>query len=300
MVSDVCWPPMPSPSPTPVIESPAAASPAAGQTARRARALLGTRVEISVLADAPPGRLHAAIDAAFAEIERIQQLMSCQDVHSELSRLNRAAHRQPIRVDGHTFTVLTRALQFAQLSAGAFDPCVGGPLERLGLLPSLDAATPPGARWPDIELLDGQRVRFARAMRLDLSGIAKGYAVDLAVECLQRRGIESVMVNAGGDLRVAGPAVFQIGLRDPRSPARIAHALELRQSALATSATYPKGSSALLDLRSDRRAPARGSISVRAAQCMDADALTKVVLFAPPPLAETVLAKFDAVAFAMA
>ena len=267
---------------------------------RRARALLGTRVEISVLAEAPHSRLHAAIDAAFAEMERIHQLMSCQDAQSELSRLNRSAHREAMPVDGHTFTVLTRALQFAQLSDGAFDPCVGGRLERLGLLPSLDAPTPPGARWSDIELLDGQRVRFARASRLDLSGIAKGYAVDLAVECLQQRGIESVMVNAGGDLRVAGPNGFQIGLRDPRLPARIAHALHLRHCALATSAAYPKVPSTLLDVRRDR--PWRGcrSISVRAAQCMDADALTKVVLFAPRPLAEAVLASLDATAFAMA
>jgi thiamine biosynthesis lipoprotein len=270
------------------------------QTVCRARALLGTRVEISVLADAPESRLHAAIDAAFAEIERIHQLMSCQEAHSELSRLNRAAHREAVPVDGHTFAVLTRALQFAQLSDGAFDPCVGGTLERLGLLPPPDDPTPPGARWSDIALLDGQRVRFARALRLDLSGIAKGYAVDLAVECLQRRGIESVMVNAGGDLRVAGPNSFQIGVRDPRSPARIAHALHLRHSALATSAAYPGSAATLLDLRSDRPCRGCGSISVRAAQCMNADALTKVVLFAPPPLAEAMLANFDAVAFAMA
>ena len=286
------------PSPSQVIEAPAA-PPAVARTVCRARALLGTRVEISVQADAPHSRLHAAIDAAFAEIERIHRLMSCQHAHSELSLLNRTAHRAAVPVGADTFAVLQRALQFARSSDGAFDPCVGGALERSGMLPLLDGPTPPGARWPDIELLDGRCVRFARALRLDLSGIAKGYAVDLAVECLQRSGMQSVLVNAGGDLRVAGPEAFQIGLRDPRDPARIAHALDLRQGALATSAIYEQAPGTLLDPRDDRRYRTCGSISVRAARCMDADALTKVVLFAPASLAEKVLAQFDAMAFAM-
>lgn len=292
MVFAVCWPRMPSP--LPITETSAAV-----QTIRRARPLLGTLVEISVHSGVPHARLHAAIDAAFAEIEGVQQLMSCQHPQSELSRLNRAAHRGALPVHAHTFAVLARAVRFAQLSDGAFDPCVGGTLERLGLLPALVSATPPGACWADVELLEGQCVRFARPLRLDLSGIAKGYAVDLAVECLQQHGLESVMVNAGGDLRVAGPRGFEIGLRDPRSPAQIAQVLHLRHGALATSAAYTKVSSSLLDARSDRLYEDCASISVCAAHCMNADALTKVVLFAPPALAETVLAHFDAVAFAM-
>jgi thiamine biosynthesis lipoprotein len=171
----------------------------------------------------------------------------------------------------------------------------------------LQPPTPLGGRWQDIELLQDSRVRFRRALRLDLSGIAKGYAVDLAVECLQQHDIERLIVNAGGDLRVAGPDAFEVGVRDPRAPGDIAHTLWLQHGALATSAAYesrrelPQDEQvcALVDVRTGQTYRGHGSISVRAGSCMDADALTKIVLFAPPALAEQVLSHCDARAFAL-
>lgn len=286
-------------SPLPSTEARAVKASAARPALRRARALLGTYVDISVHSGAPLERQHEAIDAAFATIARIGQLMSCHDPHSELSQLNRTAHRQALPVDAHTFAVLMRALQIAQQSQGAFDPCIGGSLERSGRLPPVPEPTPSGGCWRDVRLLEGSRVRYERPLRVDLGGIAKGYAVDLAVECLRRHGMEGIVVNAGGDLRVAGPRAFSVGLRDPRSPGRIAHVFKLRQCALATSATDGCAPAALLDPRNEDYASPGRSISVQAARCMDADALTKVVMFAPPRLAESMLAQFDAKAFAM-
>jgi thiamine biosynthesis lipoprotein len=259
--------------------------------------LLGTRVEIEAAGDAPEARLHRAVDAAFAEIERIGRLMSYHDPASELSRLNREGAIRPQRVHPDVCAVVRAALGFAALSGGAFDPCIAPCLEEWGFLPR-HAPFPadPRASWRDVQILDGDQVRFRRRLRLDLGGIAKGYAVDQAVRALRRRGVSSAVVNAGGDLRVAGEAAERVAVRSPQTPGLLAHTLVLREAALATSAAcYSRRRvgraevSALLDPPS--RAPylGSGSVSVRAADCMTADALTKIVLFADRRTAERAL-----------
>src|ERR1700761_6985976 len=276
-----------------------AASTAPGRI-RRARPLLGTIVEIEVAAERPANELHAAIDAAFEEVSRIHLLMSYQDAASELSRLNRTASTDAQQVDPRTLAVVRAAMQVAELSGGAFDPCVAPRLEELGGLPRAGDRADAHASWRDVELMCGDRVRFARALRLDLGGIAKGFAVDTAFETLQRCGFEDIYVNAGGDLRVAGLHPRGIVLRNPTDPAGSAHRLNLQQGALATSAAYfsrmqyeGKEVSALINGRT--RDPYTGpiSISVRADTCMAADALTKVVLFADRAVAEHCLAEFN-------
>jgi FAD:protein FMN transferase len=280
------------------LPSPGVERRAASRTAiRRARPLLGTRVEIAAAADVPPLELHQAVSEAFAVIERIERLMSYHDAQSELSRLNREAAVRPQRMHRDTCVVVRAALEFASLSGGAFDPCIALPLEDWGLLPRHGARlADPEASWRDVEILDDSRVRFRRPLRLDLGGIAKGYAVDQAVRTLQRSGLRSILVNAGGDLRVAGEDAEMIALRSPQMPACTAHTIVVRDAALATSsACYSRRRmagaevSALLDPAS--RTPYLGgaSVSVRAADCMSADALTKIVLFADPCTAERAL-----------
>lgn len=247
--------------------------------------------------EAPEAELHHAVDAAFAAIERIGRLMSYHDPSSELSRMNREALVRPQRMHRDVRAVVRAALGFAALSGGAFDPCVAPCLEAWGLLPR-PAPFPadPGASWRDVELLDEDQVRYRRPLRLDLGGIAKGYAVDEAVRVLQRPGVRSVVVNAGGDLRVAGEAAERIAVRHPGSPGLVAHTLELREAALATSsACYSRCRvagvevSALLDPKSRGAYLGTDSVSVRAADCMTADALTKIVLFADRATAERAL-----------
>src|SRR3974390_1245596 len=103
---------------------------------RRARPLLGTLVEIRAAAPGASACLHAAVDAAFAAIALVQNLMSYHESSSELSRLNRAAASQPQQVSVHTYAVLAAALRLARLSDGAFDPCIGAHLETWGYLPA--------------------------------------------------------------------------------------------------------------------------------------------------------------------
>ena len=280
------------PSPSPSAEAAGAACPGV----RRARPLLGTIVEIAAAANQSVDSLHSAIDAGFAAIERIHALMSCQEPGSELSRLNRNAGNQVQRVDAHTYRVLEAALRMARMSEGAFDPCLARPR---GETPAADSAG-----WRHIELVDGNGVRFARPLRLDLGGIAKGYAVDLAVRTLQELGIDQIAVNAGGDLRIAGPQPQSIQLRDPQTPTRLAHTVALRNASIATSAAYysrrlaqGREVSALIDSRTGAPYVGNISISVRAHECMTADALTKVVLFADAGIAERCLSACHAEAY---
>jgi thiamine biosynthesis lipoprotein len=276
-------------------------SPSPAAEVRRARPLLGTLVEIHAAAAWPQSRLHAALDAAFAAVERVQALMSFHDPAGELSRLNREAAQRPVPVDAQTYAVLAAALELSRLSQGAFDISVGARLQQWAYLPSAEAV-PATGDWRDIELLPQRQVRFRRPLRIDLGGIAKGYAVDCAIAALQAAGVQQALVNAGGDLRALGAQ--RVRLRHPQDPALAAHELELRDEALATSAIYfsrrllgAEPVSPLLDPRSGKPYLGAASVSVRAPDCLHADALTKVVLFAAPEAAEEVLAAFNAHAY---
>lgn len=256
---------------------------------RRAQPHLGTLVEITIDGDpgAQPDReTEAAIDAAFAAVARVHRLMTFHDAASDIGRLNRAAPGAAVRVDPWTWEVLATALALSEDSDGAFDIAVGATLQRMGRLPADDGATHPHPRsrfsGPPLDLLADHTIRVRRAgVRIDLGGIAKGFAVDRAVDALIAHGIASGLVNAGGDLRVFGAAPRRVHIRDPRRPGAFLCAVEVADRALASSAAAGGCHDAAGTVVDPwRQAPAttvRGA-SVCAASCMIADALTKVVM----------------------
>ncbi len=262
---------------------------------RRARPLLGTLVEIGLTAD-DADRGQQAINAAFEQVARIQRLMSFHDPASELSRLNGAMPGEVLSVTPELYAVLSAALRFAHLSDGLFDPTVAPRLCTLGYLPRHGFIGDGVGDWRDIELLPGNRVCLHRPLHLDLGGIAKGYAVDRALACLRERGIDQAVVNAGGDLAVLGETAVPVHVRHPHDPIRYLHLAELRRGAVASSAGYFSARqhlgawvTPLLNPRSQACLGLDVSISVFAADCMTADALTKVVA-ADPDGADAVLA----------
>jgi FAD:protein FMN transferase len=268
---------------------------------RRCRPLLGTFVEISA-SGLDDSRLQRALDAAFAAVQTIHRLMSVHDPHSELSLLNREAASRCISVSRETFTVLRRAEKLAAESHGAFDHTVAPTLAQWGLLPASLGRDSPGG-WRDVLLLPGRRVRFLQPLALDLGGIAKGAAVDLAIELLQVAGVTAAVVNAGGDLRVFGPQPSTIHLRHPAHPQSFVGTLPLVQAALATSSPcfteqQWRGRRVSHLVNPLRGQPVTGSLSVtvRAPECWLADALTKVV-FNAPRRARHLLAQYGAEAF---
>ena len=264
--------------------------PATSTNLRRAQALLGTFVEIEVT-DASRSRAESAIEAAFAAVADVHRLMSFHDADSDLSRLNRNASSGAVQVHPWTYAVLEMAVEIGRHSGGCFDIGVAPALQRIGQLPGV----PQASSWPAaiptvdaIELLADDHVRFRHpAVLIDLGGIAKGFAVDRAIEVLQGRGAGSAMVNAGGDLAAFGPEARVIHIRDPRSPDQLLCQVELRNQALASSARRfdPFQSAGTTDtavIEPNTQMPARAACgaTVRASSCMVADALTKVVMVA--------------------
>jgi thiamine biosynthesis lipoprotein len=132
-------------------------------------------------------------------------------------------------------------------------------------------------------------VRFReRGVRIDLGGIAKGFAVDRAVDALRAHGVRGGLVNAGGDLAAFGPLPHTVHIRDPGDPRRLMCALDIRDEALATSGARfdPLHSAeaagvAIIDPATRTPAHMVRGVTVRAATCMLADALTKTVMVAP-------------------
>ena len=218
----------------------------------RARPLLGTLV--SIRADGDEAGLHAA----FAAIERVQALMGPGE-ESDVSRIERHALAAPVTVDRWTFEVLRTARAVSRASRGAFDVTLGRG----------------GATHRDIVLLDARRVRLRRRARLELGGIAKGFAVDRAVEALARHGARRGSVNAGGDLRLFGGEPQTVRVRLPASPSQCVPIATATERAFATSAAYFRDE--VLDARTRAASCRDASITVSAPTCMIADALTKAV-----------------------
>lgn len=214
---------------------------------RRARPMLGTLVDIGV-----PAGAEQALNAAFSAIWQVQQTMSVFEPGSDLSRCHAAGVGEPVRLHPWTAQVLQLAQTLSVQTHGLFDVALGS-----------------GA-WQLQE--DGEHtdlLRLSLATRLDLGGLAKGWAVDRAVEAALAQGAEAVWVNAGGDLRVQG-LTLPIVLRDELTGG-VRPWAELADGAMATS-----------DFRAGARSSLSGTVqaghlSVVAPQCAWADALTKVL-----------------------
>src|ERR1700761_5617211 len=201
----------------------------------RMKPLLGTYVSLRVEGlDADTA--HAACDAAFAVVSDIHAAMSFQDERSDVSRLNRRAAAAPVKVSAHTAHVLRRSLQIAAAFEDLFDPSVPPLVVWRGMLPVPRGAPPPslGASWRDITLTAGGAVRFSQPLWISLCGIAKGYAVDCAVDVLLRFAPTHISVNAGGDMRIAGPATEAVRIAGGDG----AGLVELTDAAIASSAAH--------------------------------------------------------------
>jgi len=233
---------------------------------RRCRPWLGTFVEIS--ADDS-----AAVEAGFAAIERIHRLMSAHEPASELSELNRSAPGSPVHLSTDTVEVLRRATFWFEASGGLFDPLRAGcsAIER-GAVPTHGGQAVPDhdSNWRDLQII-GHFAWLKRPGCIDLGGIAKGHAVDAAVVALRAASADWGMVNAGGDMAAFGRRQA-VDIVDPTTR----HAklqLNLQDRALATSAGLPSH-----DGLDHAHLPGSGfaSVTVEAARCIDADALTKI------------------------
>ena len=248
----------------------------------RCKPLLGTYVEIAI--DDIDSAIsleekHHAIDQAFLTIALVEKLMGFHSKDSELSKINARSHLEMINIHQWTYQVLLAAKRIFQISDGVFDCGVGSLLVDAGLLPlHQEIAIEQYGGLSDIQLIAPHSVRSQIPLLLDLGGIAKGFAVDKAVEMLQVHGITSGIVNAGGDLRTFGSKPKVIQVRSPHAPTQLLTIGSLKNGSIASTGAY------FLDHLSTIVNPIPGehvqfteSYSVIAPQCIYADALTKVL-----------------------
>ena len=227
----------------------------------RLRPALGTLVAIEVAADTQEIS-DLSMAAGFHAIATVERLMHPTRAGSDLMALRQLPLHTPLVVHEWTFVVLELCQRFHRLSNAAFDPCL---------------PTSPG-RLQDLELRAPLEVIAHAPLHLDLGGIAKGFAVDRALEALRNAGCSNGMVNAGGDLATFGEPQRDIICRRADGRSMV---VQLRDAALATSDTgqqapppehqgYYHGRAVQIRLT--------GYAVVMAPNAVTADALTKCVL----------------------
>ncbi len=223
---------------------------ARAQWHQREEAIMGTRVAVELWTE-DALLAERAMDAVIAEMHRTDELMSTYKPESQLSRVNQRAADEPVPVDPEIIEVVDKALQFSRLTDGAFDITYAS----VGFLYDYRARRKPSEEdiRKNLSGVDYRQVvvdetagtiRFLRSgVRIDLGGIAKGYAVDRSIELLRGMGIAHAMVNAGGDTRLLGDRrgkPWIVGIRDPRNEGRMVTRLPLQDEAISTSGDYER------------------------------------------------------------
>jgi len=214
------------------------------------RAMMGTEVSVHLWNEGPEDGSDL-IEDVFAEVERIEGLMSTYIEGSEISKINRGAADGPVAAADELIQLILRSLDISMLTRGAFDityDSIGQHYDFRGRQRPDAATIQEELERIDYRLVEVDRlagtVRFlAPGVRINLGGIAKGYAVERAVSLLRSRGIRHGIVTAGGDSRLLGDRLgqpFMVGIRDPRKDDEVVLAIPLEDEAISTSGDYER------------------------------------------------------------
>lgn len=226
-----------------------------GRLVSRTGAAMGSELQLTVWTT-DEAAADSAFEAVFQEFDRLEGLMSTWRETSDLQRLNAAAGRHPVQVDTEIRDVLRIARQVSEWTGGKFDVTFGvlsglwkfDYQDRDSTIPDRNEVLRrlPFINYRDLKLDEPAGTAFLRrqGMRANLGGIGKGYAVDRVVDILRRRGFQNFMIQAGGDMYVAGhrdDRPWRLGIRDPRGPAdRSFAALDLSDGTFSTSGDYER------------------------------------------------------------
>lgn len=251
---------------------------------KRCRPLLGTFVEIS-LSDSllPVHLLEDLADMAFGRIARVQSLMGFHDSSSELSRLNACGHLHPLSVNEWTREIIGEAVRISRISDGVFD---------------VAALEDEESTYRDVVLHRDGRVSFKRPLALNLSSVARGFALDKAADLLSEQRVQQASINAGGDIRFVGARPCSVPIGAPAAPPNIRLNAQVTAPAVFTSAAYSanrrhhwKKIHDILHPQTQKPMRSNVSLSVFAQTSVQADALTRVVLLDEPQSWQQLLAK---------
>ncbi len=267
---------------------------------RVSRPLMGTVWTIEVFDEGRPDAARAAIEQAYAELNRVDRLMSEWKPDSPISRVNAAAGKHPVEVPQELREMIERSIRYSHKTEGAFDITWRG----MGKIwkfddhfvpptPQLVEAARRNVNYRAIQI-EGNRVFLPEAqMSIGLGGIAKGYAVDRAVQVLTQAGFGNAMVDGGGDVRVSGDrhgVPWRLGIQHPRQDrGRLLGRVQPRDQALVTSGDYERFRIVdgvryhhIIDVRSGWPARAAASVSVLAATAEQGVVIAKGIFILGP------------------
>lgn len=257
---------------------------------------MGSAYSVAVYGD-DRTRMEEAVDAAFEEVRRLDQMLSNYKPESELSALNRLAAERPVQVTPELFDLLSACVEYSRESEGAFDITVG-PLMKIwgfykgtGRLPHraeiLGALDRVGYRNIVLDAAN-RTVRFTRpGIELDPGGIGKGYAVDRMIEVLKQYGIHTALVSASGSSIYGlgappGEKGWRVQIRDPKDGNKSVAEVYLKDESMSTSGNYEKFFHAegriyshIMDPRTGWPAQGVLSVSAVAPRTLDSEAWTK-------------------------
>ena len=256
--------------------------------------IMGTDCQLRVVVPADrDDAAAAALTGAEEALRDADRAMSTYISSSGLSRLNASTPGEPVFLGADILAVLNLSRQFTDLTDGAFDPTYSPVFlrwkhsARQGRLPTPEelAAADEASGWRRFEIQHDAVLRLHEDARIDLGGIAKGWAVDRAIDAMRRAGVTGALVNVGGDMRCFGDNVhgqpWRVGIENPFIPdkGRFVGALVIRDAAVCTSGNYRRFSeidgerySHIVDPRTGRPVDAAPSVTVIAPSAAAADA----------------------------
>jgi len=214
--------------------------------------LMGTLVWVSAVAPSEPAAQKAAT-AGLKEIHRLEKILSTWIPDSELSRVNAGAGRTPIPVSRETMELLEQSLEMDRLTEGGFNIAIGPAVEawnvsREGRIPTREEleAVRPLIQLENLQLDHRSHKVFLSVpgMRVDIGGIGKGYAADLAATVMKRAGATARVVAISGDIKTFGRMPdgerFVFGIQHPRKEGALLGELELEDEAVSTAGDYQR------------------------------------------------------------
>jgi FAD:protein FMN transferase len=215
---------------------------------------MGTQITITAYT-VDEGRAEQTFAAAFAEMHRLDALLTVWKPESDVSKINNAAGVEPVKVSAETIEVIERGLDGSKRTGGKFDITFGALSGLWKFDHDQDNSIPPASEIKKrLPFIGWERVRVDRGagtvflekkgMKIHLGGIGKGFAVDKAVALLRAAGFRDFMVQFGGDLFVAGrhgDRAWRVGIRDPRGgPDKFFAAAEVTDATFSTSGDYER------------------------------------------------------------
>ncbi|HHV27495.1 FAD:protein FMN transferase [Anaerosalibacter bizertensis] len=198
------------------------------------------------------------LDKSFDRIREIEDKMSITIEDSDVSKINKNAGKNPVKVDDEVYEILTRAKYFAELTDGAYEPTIGPLVDLWNIrnegknnkhdIPSKEDIEKALNKvdYKKLELLEDNKVFLKEeGMKLDLGGIAKGYAADEIKKILKENGVNSAIVDLGGNIYAVGSKgqdeYWKIGIQNPQEQrGSYVGIIEVKDSSVVTSGDYER------------------------------------------------------------